>query len=449
MKEKILNILKKTVAIDSFSSTDREDRVTEYLYRYMNNIDYFKNNSHLFGNTNIENDYLNRHVSYGLVLGNSKKTVVLLNHYDVVGIDDYGNLKDFAFDIDNLKLKMKEANINSEALDDLNSDEWIFGRGVADMKGGLAIQLAYIEKYSQLSEKPGNVLFISVPDEESYSTGMRYAAKMLHELKTKYNLEYSLVIDCEPNHKTCEGHIVSIGTAGKCMPTVLVQGQKAHISRCFDGLNPLGVLMKIFNKTELSLEFSDELEGEVTVPPTWTYLKDMKNEYDVSVPIRASGYFNVISFYTSPDEILEKLKLIAISSFDEYIDKMKKIYDKYRFSYKNCSDRDIEYSASVMTFEELFNYCLLKDETKFTAFYSKCYENIKEKIVKNKINYPQATILIMERVLNFSEINYPIVILGFAPPYYPALNSKKIKNKGNDIMKYYSIIKNFSNRQGF
>ena len=38
------------------------------------------------------------------------------------------------------------------------------------------------------------------------------------------------------------GQEVFLGSVGKCMPVVLVQGRTAHVSRCFDGLNAVGVL---------------------------------------------------------------------------------------------------------------------------------------------------------------------------------------------------------------
>lgn len=444
MKERILNILKETVSIDSFSATENENRVTEYLYEYMENMKYFSENTNQFGNFEIEDDYLCRKVAYGLVRGKSHKTVVLMNHYDVVGIDDYGSIMDYAFDIEKLNGKIKEISISPETFEDLNSGEWIFGRGTADMKGGLAIQLAYLEKYSELKEKEGNILFISVPDEESYSAGMRGAVKLLIELKEKFELEYSFLIDCEPNFKINGKHVVSLGTAGKCMPVILVQGQKSHICRCFDGLNPIGVLGDIFSRTELSLEFSDELDGEVTVPPTWNYFKDMKAEYDVSIPIRACGYFSVISFYTTPDEILEKLRKISADSFEAYVSKMKSICKDYKEKNKHSSEREIEYKPKVISFEELMNIASEKNKEGFSIFYKNLYKKISDKIIKNEINYPQATIQIMDAVLSYTGINYPVIVLGFAPPYYPAVSSRKIRGKEHVIDGCYNVIRDYS-----
>ena len=227
MKDKILKILKELVAVDSFTASEKEYKAAEYLYKYISQINYFKNNPEYFGLYPIKDDYLNRKTAFALVKGNTCETIVLMGHYDVVGIEDYGSLKDYAFDIERLPEKLKSVSINDEAKADLNSGEWIFGRGSADMKAGLAIHLACIEEYSK-SINGGNLLFIAVADEESYSAGMRGAVPLLKSLKDKYNLKYELLLDSEPAKRDNNKHVLPIGTGGKTLPVVFVQG-KRHI----------------------------------------------------------------------------------------------------------------------------------------------------------------------------------------------------------------------------
>ena len=50
-----------------------------------------------------------------------------------------------------------------------------------------------------------------------------------------------------------------------------------------------------------SAEFAEVFDGEVCMPPTWLYFKDLKKEYDVSVPARAAGYLSVLSFRSGGD----------------------------------------------------------------------------------------------------------------------------------------------------
>lgn len=151
---------------------------------------------------------------------------------------------------------------------DVVSGEWIFGRGAADMKGGLAAGLAVLDEIGEqvldgTDRLNGNILFLAVPDEESYSAGMRGAAGFLMDLREREGLSYDLLIDLEPMSRDEEGQEVFLGSVGKCMPVVLVQGRTAHVSRCFDGINAVGVLGRMFEKTELSAEFAEMFDGEV------------------------------------------------------------------------------------------------------------------------------------------------------------------------------------------
>ena len=51
----------------------------------------------------------------------------------------------------------------------------------------------------------GALLFLSVPDEESFSAGMRGSLSLLEGLKEKFNLDYRLAICAEPNQRLVDG----------------------------------------------------------------------------------------------------------------------------------------------------------------------------------------------------------------------------------------------------
>ncbi len=57
---------------------------------------------------------------------------------------------------------------------------------------------AFFHVYKERCRMDGNVLFLSVPDEESYSVGMRGAAGFLADLREREKLSYDLLIDLEP-----------------------------------------------------------------------------------------------------------------------------------------------------------------------------------------------------------------------------------------------------------
>jgi arginine utilization protein RocB len=443
MKDRILSLLRDLTAIDSVSSTDRENRAAEYLHRVLGSFPYFKLHPELFGARRIAGDSLERDIVYGLVRGKTAGTVILLGHYDVVEVEDFGRIRDYAFDMEKLPEHLAAMDIDDDARRDLESGEWIFGRGTADMKGGVVINLDYLEEYSR-SPGGGNLLFLAVPDEESYSLGMRKAVELLVELRERFSLDYELLMNMEPTHREEGRQITLIGTGGKCLPVALVQGKKAHAGAVFDGLNPIGVLGNIYAATELSMDFVDIKGEEATMPPSWTFFKDLKDTYDVSLPVWAAGYFNVLSFYTTPAEVLERLKGISHRAFTDYLDKTQEAFLKYHALRSRRPDREIPRDYQVLDFGELMAYCREQRGEEFGIFYQNLYRQIRDRLQTNELNYPSATIQIMRGVLEFSGITSPAAVLGFAPPYYPAMCSTGIKGKEGRVMEYFEVLRKYS-----
>jgi hypothetical protein len=60
-----------------------------------------------------------------------------------------------------------------QALDDFNSGAFLPGRGILDMKSGIAAGKAVLEAFAEEPDRSGNLLLIATPDEERGSRGMR------------------------------------------------------------------------------------------------------------------------------------------------------------------------------------------------------------------------------------------------------------------------------------
>ena len=84
--------------------------------------------------------------------------------------------------------------------------------------------------------------------------------------------------------------------------------------------------------------------------------------------------------------------------------------------------------AEVLTVSELLAYCRKEQGEAFTAWLLEAYKTQKAHLDKGETNFPSATLDFMEQLLNQSGISGPIMILGFAPPFYPAVDSGKGKN---------------------
>lgn len=432
MEEQILAYLKDLVSIGSISDTSKENQAADYLEKAMQEQSYFVRYPDQMGKFCLENDHLKRTVPYGLVKGTNDRTLILTGHYDVVGIEEYGKYQELAFQVDSLcEAFADDETLDGETVKDLNSDQWIFGRGTADMKGGLALALGLLDLYGKTvmnhpTEKFCNLLFFAVPDEESYSHGMKGAIALLQQLKVQYSLNYDYCIDLEPCNRRNQSHELFLGSVGKCMPAVLVQGAKAHVGECFKGISALGILNQFYLKTELSPQFSDQYEQDVCMPPTWLAMRDMKDEYDVSLPYRAYGYMNLLSYQETPETIMGELKIIGWQIWEQYEARIA----AYSRTILDLAANDIDRPAGkVLEFGELITFCKKKDPDRFNQHYQEISQKIKAKIISGVYNVPQATVEVMRQVLDWSGITEPVMILAFAPVYYPAYHSDHLNGK--------------------
>ncbi|MGN0735583.1 MAG: M20/M25/M40 family metallo-hydrolase [Anaerovoracaceae bacterium] len=452
MEQRILKILTELTALKSRSGTADENLASDYIYEYIKGLDYFRKHREDCNLIAIEEDPAGRHIPYGLIRGRSGNTVILSGHFDVVDEFDYGEAKPLAFTIGKeLEEALKRNPMNREQKEDMDSGEWIWAKGAADMKGGLAIHMALLEEFSQQAlkgELDGSILFIAVPDEESYSRGMRAAAELMADIKEKNKLDYKLLINPEPTDLVDENQVMFMGTVGKIMPVVMVQGISSHIGHCFDGFNPLSMLTGIYQQTNGSLVFADRYKDEATMPPTWLKMRDLKDVYDVSIPLRAAGYFTVLSLTSGPGDILNKLTAICSYVAEEEVHKLEQTYAQYKKINRFETKSELGIHPRVYSFNELRDELTEKDGQRFTEFYNNAYEQIDEEIASGRTNYPDGTIMLMEKVLDFAGFTDPVVVIAFAPPYYPAVNGNMVSGKEFFAKKAYDIVSGLSAEDG-
>ena len=410
LKERVLQITKEMVGVYSPTNTAEEQKVEAYLLNLLQGMPYFKEHPENCGAFACTDDCFGRSTIYGLVEGKSKKTVVFMGHHDVVSTEVYGALENVATDVEALALKLKSVELPEEASRDLASGEWMWGRGTCDMKGGTAAQLAVLEQYAQNPEA-GSILFISVPDEEAFSVGMRSCLPLLKDLHERYGLEYEVAINCEPNSVKDGKQIIYSGSVGKMLPVVLVQGKSVQIGSYAQGVNPLAVLAEIICVTEADYQISDKLGEESTVPPVWNFARDLKPGYDFSLPRRAAGYCNVLTFSKTPAQIM-----------DWFIGGCNK-GAQAAMAKQGCG-----HGLKVMAYGELLKIAQAK--TNFEDFYKELQVAMTEKLQVEQLDFPSITLWAMEQVLDFTELDESVIITAFAPPYYPALNSGKLVGEG-------------------
>lgn len=425
MQNNIKDILYRLVSVQSDTGTSKEVNMADCIYDIINEQEYFIKNPELCGKF-YNNDFLNRPVVWALHKGRTNKTLILTGHYDAVAIDCYGALKEYALKPDELKEKLKLINIGDDALLDLQNPDWYFGRGINDMKAGIAINFDAVN--TEIDEDV-NVLFVAVHDEENLSAGMRQSTKLLCELKEKFELDYKLMLITEPHIRNENDKFkIFVGTVGKIMPAIVVKGRIAHGSDVMEGLNSTVIMSDIITNIELNPDLCSTDMNMTTPPPTVLYARDLKEVYEVSVPEYSSLYLNY-QFLKSktPFQIIDELKNICHKSFDNIIKKYNAAYDSLNEKDALNGKKRRAYNSLVYTFEEIEKIAKERN-SQYAKLKNELFDMVYEQVSRNEITIQDAGILILKRIIELSLINEPLIVIGFIPPYYPAANNTYLEN---------------------
>ncbi len=436
--KEILDIYYPYVAVNSESGTSRENLAAEFFRSHFSGSPYFRVNPGHLGTFPLADDPAGRSVEWALVKGKGPRTVVLVHHFDVVEVGDFGRLAPLAFDPERLEAALRETapSLDAESRADLESGDFIFGRGAADMKAGGALQMALVDSAGRDPGLPGNLLLLGLPDEENLSAGMRSAVELLADLRGRFGLVYVLMVNSEPHQRKTPGvGVLSGGSIGKILPFVYVRGILAHAGKSPEGFNPLGVLAGIVGRTEMSPDFTDSLpsDPEMSPPPTWLMARDSKEAYDVSMPLSAFGILSVQPLVNRPARVLSTLKGICEASAREASESVERSSRLYRertgrsgpavpaagSPADGTSAGESGRSPRVLTFGELVRETRTAGEAAFQ-------EARKAAGVRVGQGMPlfRAVWSFVDTLAAGLGSGRPLVVTGFLPPYYPSVSHR-------------------------
>jgi arginine utilization protein RocB len=269
-----------------------------------------------------------RHNAFAFLRGHSSRTIVLLGHIDTVGTADYGSLERWALDPAELAARQNElAELAPGLVKDLAAfpGDWMFGRGSADMKSGVAVNIAVMRHLAGMARSgqlPLSVVFLATPDEENESAGVLQGVHFLLRLREQYGLEYLGAINTDTTlalYPDDEHRTIFTGTAGKLLPSFLVIGRASHVGTPFEGVDANLVAAELIRDLSMNDELCDVAGEQITAPPVTLHASDLKDHYDVQLPYMAYFYLNVLTLTTGPGELLERLVLWAKSSLERVL----------------------------------------------------------------------------------------------------------------------------------
>ena len=420
--EKIKTLAVELTRIRSVVGTTGENVVAQKVYDHLAQLEYFRQHPENLRLAPVRGDELGRTGVFAMLEGTraaSDKTLLCIGHIDTVGVSDYGGLQDIATDPAALKQKLAAATKFSEpALSEILSEDWLLGRGILDMKTGVAALMVMLEHFSQCPEElTGNLVFCAVPDEEGNSAGMLSAVQDLAALQAERGWEFVAAIDTDFmtfRYPGDENRYVYVGTTGKLLPCFFIYGEETHVGEPFNGLDANLLASEVMRRIDLSTELCDIADGEVALPPISLHQRDNKTEYSVQTANTVNLYFNWPTHCSEPAEVLTKCRGKALESFEAVIRHLNEEYEKF-CGLSHIPFQKLPWEANVLTYDELYRQV----KTEMGEKIDRILEELIERLRARNADDREVSMAIVDEVhKNCSDKNSKIVVY-FAPPYYP------------------------------
>lgn len=416
--EEVKKITKDLVSVPSIvREVGGETNCAREIFNYYISLDYFKKNPHQVKMVKTINDFVDRHSTYAYVKGtkgNSNKTIILIGHIDTVGVDDFGEIKQHAYDADLLPELLLKMNISDEVKQDILSGEYMFGRGSLDMKSGVAGHMYLIKYFSEHPEElNGNIIAYAECDEEDNSHGILTGLKEFKALKEKEGFEYIACInaDYSTGYNVSDiNRYVYFGSIGKLLPSFYVVGKETHVGQAYGGLDPNLIVAELTRLIELNTELCDIAQGEVTVPPMSLKQSDFKDGYTVQTALTAYAYYNFFTHSMSPADVIKISKEKAIEAFDNVVKYSNESYKKY-CEMSNVKYEKLPWKTRVYTWEELYDELKEKHGNKFTDYIFDYAKKLNEK--EPSLDLRLFSIRVIEEAWKWVEDKSPVIVAFF------------------------------------
>lgn len=449
--QEIERLTKELVQIPSINTTSGERDIAIYIEEYIRKIPYFKHHQEQVIIQPLQDDLYDRRNIFAYIKGrkeNDGRTIMLHGHMDTVGTEDYGSLRPFCHNPDELLEKMLEIDLDKSVRIDLESGDWMVGRGSCDMKSGVAVFLVLLKELSEKAEELGGNILLSVnPVEENLHTGIIEGIEVLKQLKEDAGFRYVLAINNDYICPLYEGDYkkyIYTGAVGKLLPCFYIQGKETHVGQCFEGFDASMVAAELVSQMNLNSDYCDGYEGEYTLPPSVLKMKDLKPWYNVQTASDAFVYFNYFVHQASMEEIIDKLKSAAKNTMKETLNKINVEYKKY-CNLQGDEYQEIHFPEKVMTYDELYQLAVLQQGEIITKkIMEATIYMLAEQVDKREIGMYLIKILLEE-----IKLKEPVIIIYFAPPYCPHNTLKKENQQELELIEVLQdVIAEFGKESG-
>ncbi len=444
--QEVKDITKTLVSIPSIVGKDnQETNCAKKIYDYYTSLDYFKKNPKQVYLLKTDDDTIYRHSTVAYIKGTGKKasnkTIILMGHIDTVDVDDFTPDNSLAFNPDKAIEHLKTIDsLDDQIKKDIDSGDYMFGRGCLDMKSGVACQMYIMKHFSMHPEElNGNIVAIAHCDEEDMSHGILTGLKDFQRLKDVENFDYIGAINSDyttPYYEGDENRYIYYGAVGKLLPSFYIVGRETHVGQPYGGLDPNLIASELTRSMDLNVDLCDKALGEITQPPISLRQMDLKDVYTVQTANTAYCYYNYFTHQESPKDELFKVKDVAVKSFDNVIKNLNESYEKY-CDMTGSVYTDLGWRTRVYTYEEFYNELLsIHGETfknhmmNFTHELNSNEPNIDLRVFSMKV---------IEEAWKWSKDKSPCIIIYFSSSYCPRV---EVTGKNNNETALIDAVEN-------
>jgi len=415
------------VRIPSLTNSAGETHFARQLADRLVTWPYFARHPDQLRCQRTSNDAHERYNLYAFVRGASAQTIILAGHYDVVSIENYGALQAWAYDPEALLPRLIETLTLSDqpadrlALADLQSGDFLPGRGSLDMKSGLAAGLAVLQRAAASPDPlPYSLLFLATPDEEQASHGMRSAVRQLPELLGEWALAPVAAINLDSGTDEGdgrEGQVVFMGSVGKLLPAVYIVGRETHAGLPFGGINATVLAAAVTRRIECNVRLTDTVAGETSPPPVCLKQTDLKAHYDVTTPTAAWSYYNLLTHGRSAALVFADFLAEVSAALDDMCAELQVRAGQYSLqSGQTIALPDV--TPRVLTFDQLRAHALDHDPVGTTAALAAVEQQFAADPTVDRPDYSRR---IYHALWQHSGLVGPAAVVGFAAVHYPAV----------------------------
>lgn len=370
----------------------------------------------------IHGDPWGRQNAFAFLRGRSARTLVLLGHIDTVDTADYGSLEPWALDPDALNERLDQFASAPGAAEDVQQSpgDWMFGRGVADMKSGVAANIAVMRRLAAERERELSVVMLATPDEENESAGVLRAVRFLHELRQRYGLEYAGAVNTDYTSALYPGdphRYIYNGTVGKLLAGFFVVGSAAHAGEPFAGEDVNLLTAELIRDLSMNIELCDAVRDSITPPPVTLRAGDLKSHYDTQLPFMAYFLLNILTLGAGPGEFLDRLLAQASTSFGRLAAQTARSKERWLQRQPAMPDHSFTSTrrAAVLTYADLHARSVERmGAARVAAELDDEWGRWPVDLDKR-----ERCVHLIARLWPLSGLNGPAAVLFYAPPYYP------------------------------